>query len=288
MAAASQMSNEEAQVAHELVERRRSGHAGARFDAALRPTSLAQALSIQQAVATLWCAGHGDDIGAWKAGMPVTHPDNPGELQKIVIAPIFASTISSITPALVWTGHSASTNMPVARIEPELAFVLAEDLPYRLQPYTRQEVQAAVGEVRMALELISCRYSEPAACDFAEKLADNLENQGLFLGPLVDRQLAFFASELSLTLTENGTTRTMKGRHPAGDAAAPLYWLAEFLRSRGEGLRAGQAVITGCYSEKVLEVGLNQCITLTYTSSDNRQLGRMDVQFQPKKEDATA
>ena len=38
------------------------------------------------------------------------------------------------------------------------------------------------------------------------------------------------------------------GAHPAGEPARPLYWLAEFLRGRGQGLRAGQVVITGTYA----------------------------------------
>lgn len=33
-----------------------------------------------------------------------------------------------------------------------------------------------------------------------------------------------------------------------GDPRLPLYWLAEFLRSQGTGLKAGQAVITGSFA----------------------------------------
>ena len=38
------------------------------------------------------------------------------------------------------------------------------------------------------------------------------------------------------------------GAHPAGDPLAPLCWLAEFLRGQGQGLQAGQVVITGSYA----------------------------------------
>ncbi|MEO7243355.1 MAG: hypothetical protein ABIW85_10645, partial [Variovorax sp.] len=36
-----------------------------------------------------------------------------------------------------------------------------------------------------------------------------------------------------------------EARHPNGDPRQPLYWLVEFLRARGIGLRRGQSIITG-------------------------------------------
>jgi 2-keto-4-pentenoate hydratase len=69
-----------------------------------------------------------------------------------------------------------------ARIEPELAFILGRDLPARAESYTVAEIDAAIQETRLALELIGTRYSDPDAATFAEHLADGLFNQGLYLG----------------------------------------------------------------------------------------------------------
>jgi len=52
--------------------------------------------------------------------------------------------------------------------------------------------------------------------------------------------------------------------------------LAEFLRSRGQGLVAGQAVITGSFAG-VFEVPLNTPVTLEYVG-----LGTMQVSFTAK------
>ena len=52
--------------------------------------------------------------------------------------------------------------------------------------------------------------------------------------------------------------------------------LAEFLRSRGQGIVAGQAVITGSYAG-VIEVPVNTDIQIDYAG-----LGRMNVSFTAK------
>lgn len=267
--------------ARELVARRHSGQVGPRFDTALRPKCLADALALQDAVTTLWCDSHHDAVGGWKTGLPL--PDQHTPSQNLILAPIFSSTIHRTSPVTVWTSPDPGTGLAVVRIEPELAFVLAEDLPARSRAYSSEEVLRAVGQVHMALELIHGRFSEPASCEFPEKLGDCLENQGMFIGPAVDKELACAASGLSLTLTEGEVTRTFEGRHPAGEPAAPLYWLAEFLRSRGRGLRAGQAIITGCYSSAVLEVGVDEPLVLSYTCADAQPLGHMLVQFIQRK-----
>lgn len=261
-------------AAEELLARRTSGFAGERLADDVRVNDLHEALAVQAAITSQWCAQNHDSIGAWKAGLP-----GPG---RVVVAPVFASTVQTSSTLTVWPTRSpAAAN--IARIEPELAFMLGKDLPPRSQPYTPAEVRAAISHVRLALELIGGRHARPEDCTFAEKLADSLENQGLFLGAEVDLTHAFEARELSFTFTDKHGTQVLAGTHPAGDPAAPVYWLAEFLRSRGEGLRAGQAVITGCYT-KVLDIAFGDPVSLRYYTADAKvALGQIDVQFQPRK-----
>ena len=64
--------------------------------------------------------------------------------------------------------------------------------------------------------------------------------------------------------------------HPNIHPRAPLYWLVEFLRARGEGISAGQAVITGSFAG-VIEVPLNTDINFNYAG-----LGNMLVNFKAK------
>ncbi|RYY73746.1 MAG: hydratase [Gammaproteobacteria bacterium] len=248
-----------------LVKRRQTGIQGDQLPQELRPTNPEQALAIQAAVSDLWCELEDDSIGGWKC---LASSD-----EKPIIAPIYTRTINSVAPVEIWPKPSDKN---LARIEPELAFFFGKDLPPRGEPYAPAEVDAAISRTHMALELIGCRYTDPASCEFPEMLADGLVNQGLFIGPQVDNDLARNASEFGINLIHGVEVSERHGKHPNGNPRAPLYWLAEFLRSRGQGIVAGQAVITGSFAG-VLEVPLNANITLEYAG-----LGTMEVSFTAK------
>lgn len=257
-----------ADAAKILVQRRVQGAQGERLPESCRPQTLEQALAIQAAVSAHWCEQMDDSIGGWKCLLP---PEG-----KLVVGPIYTRTIDSVPPVSLWTKTTAQGEL--ARIEPELAFFFGQDLPPRPEPYSAAEVDAAIARTHMALELINGRYADPASCEFPEMLADGLVNQGLFIGPQVDCDSARGASSFTVTMTcANGEIIERQGQHPNIHPRAPLYWLAEFLRSRGQGIVAGQAVITGSYAG-VIEVPVNSAINIDYAG-----LGTMDVSFTAKK-----
>ena len=247
-----------------LAARRRSGQPGPRLPQTCRPTDLDAALAVQAAVT----AQLGEAIGGWKCGTP-----SPG---KVVVAPIHLGTIECHTPCAAFA--RAIDGRPQVKVEPELAFVLGRDLPPRAAPYTPAEVDAAVARTHLALELIDNRFDDGAELSFEEKLADGLVNQGLWLGPAVDGERARGAAALTLTLTvAGGAPQRLDGRHPNPAPREPLHWLAEFLRQRGQGLRAGQAVITGSYAGSFwLPAGVP--ISLDYADAAG-SLGTLVVQF---------
>ncbi|MDY7575188.1 fumarylacetoacetate hydrolase family protein [Actimicrobium sp. CCI2.3] len=213
-------------AATELVARRRTRRQGAALAEGYRPTDVAAALAIQRAVTRQLAA----DIGGWKCALP-----SPG---KLVLAPIYREAIHTASPCPVRVRDG------ILRVEPELAYVLARDLPARDQPYTPADVDCAIARTHLALELLESRYTDHHAVSFIDNLADALVNQGLFLGPVVDDD----ADCGELALQVGNANSPLQGRHPDGNPRLPLYWLAEYLRSQGEGLRAGQVVITGSYA----------------------------------------
>lgn len=223
-------------AARELVSARLTGRRLARLPSAYPPHDFEAALQAQRVVGALLQ----ERIAGWKCALPP-----PG---KMIIAPIYGSVIADGPRwRLPVPGHKA-------RLEPEVALVLAHDLPPRNWPYEEAEVRAAVGSVRLALELLDCRYADPAQVSFTELLADGLFNAGLFLGPEVVGGLASELGQVAITLEVDGTpAQHLDGRHPDGDPVRPLHWLANTLRERGEGLERGQVVITGSYAG-VLEV----------------------------------
>lgn len=225
------------EAARVLSTRRLAGLRGPVLPASCRPTDLAAALMVQEAVSRELAQRAGEQVAGWKCGLP-----EPG---KWVLAPLYAGTVcrDASRPCPVWARDGR------VKVEPELAFVLGQDLPTREAPYTEAEVDAAVAHTHLALELIDDRYDEAAAPTFADRLADGLVNQGLFLGPEVDPAQAGTAGPLAIQIEQAGApVFSQTGAHPAARPRAPLYWLAECLRARGQGLRAGQVVITGSYA----------------------------------------
>ena len=93
-----------------------------------------------------------------------------------------------------------------------------------------------------------CRYALPEHASLPELLADHMFNQGLVLGPRIASADDAPAS-MTITLSVDGQDAEQHaGIHPNGRPKAGLYWLANFLREQGAGLRAGQHVITGSYA----------------------------------------
>ena len=239
-----------------LANRRRSGEHGPRLPESLRPLDVDTALAIQAHVTEQL----GARIGGWKCGVPME--------SRVIVAPIHGNTIQRASPCPVWASAGQ------VRVEPEIAFVLGHDLPAREAAYTPADVDAAIGRTCLALELIGSRYTDPADVSFEEHLADSLLNQGLLVGPEI-KASAPGRMPIRIRL-EEGRDIDLDGQHPNTDPRAPLYWLAEFLRSRGQGLRAGQAVITGSYAGSV-DLPVGQAISIQFGD-----LGRIAVRFTPK------
>jgi 2-keto-4-pentenoate hydratase len=172
----------------------------------------------------------------------------------------------------------AGSVQSTVKAEPELACFIRQDLPPRQHAYGEAEVLDALGDVHLALELIGSRYSHPASLTFPELLADGLFNAGLVIGPRVELPEGttpdHLPAEFFLSLTPAGETPVrLEGRHPDGNVVPPIVWLANFLRERGLGLQAGQAVITGSYAG-VLELPLGRQLHIGFGA-----LGTLPIRF---------
>lgn len=241
-----------------LVAARRDGSPRTRLPEACRPADCAAAHAIQFRVSQLLDA----PIGGWKCSV--------GNETREPAAPIYAATISRSSPCPVPTRNG------LARIEPEIAFVLGRDLPPRATPYSAAEVSAAIAETRLVLELLGSRIDDPGPLPFVESLADGLSNHGLFVGPVVPdipvRSLDTFALTVA-TPSENLLERA--GVHPDGHPLRPLVWLANWLGGGQccwpRGLAKGTIVTTGSYAGAI-EVPIDTPLAITFGD-----LGRIDV-----------
>ncbi len=242
-----------------LAQRRLQGVVGPLLDETLRPATLMAAFSLQQQVELAMA----QPVAGWKCLLPTA--------DKIVVAPIYQPSLCRlVAPSTkdhqLTSGakansnqHQASecamwpsivpTSFGLARVEPELAFVLAQDLPARAAPYSEAEVDAAISATHLALELIQSRFQSDCGAGFFDQLADGLFNQGLLLGPPISPVANFDGGEFALQLTfADGRVQNIAAVHPNQRPRAGLYWLVNFLSSNGIPLLAGQAVITGSYA----------------------------------------
>jgi len=231
--------------ARELADRRRNGRRGARLPADARPADIAAALELQRRVTALL----GDVVAGWKCALPTA--------ERTIVAPLFAPTVQRASPCTV-AARGGST-----LIEPEIAFVLARDLPGG-RSYAEADVRAAIGAAHCVLELMGNRYDDPAAVPFPEMLADYANNHGLYVGPQVSDALARPLERIPLAIRARGALlMTRDGAHPDGHPLRPLVWLANYLPTQRMSLRAGDIVTTGSYAG-ALEVPLDAPLEIEF------------------------
>ena len=242
------------QAATELLSRRVADTKAPRLNEEFRPKSIEDALNIQAELVKQ----HTDTVGGWKCLLP------PSD-EKKVVAPIFSKTVQR--------GETCELHkdLNVARIEPEICFVLSKDLPANTSGYTSEQINDAIGSCHMALELMQLRYAADSNYEFLEDLADCLMNQGLFIGPEIDREKAFSANLVEINITQDEKTQTFAGKHPNAAPLKPIHWLIDFMTRRGTSFKAGEAITTGSFCG-IVEVEFNKLTTINYANIGEYQV----------------
>lgn len=236
--------------------------ANAQFDSlpeAIQPYDIESALAVQKSL----IEQNKHQVAGWKCLLP------PADDQ-IVMAPIFENTVHSGQTCELMADNQK------ARVEPEIAFILAADLPAKTVGYSDKEIADSIQSCHMALELMQNRYQANATPVFYEKLADGLTNQGLYIGPELDKDTVFASSDIQIKVQQNGETREFNGKHPNQKAAAPLTWFINFATENGFELKKGQAIITGSFAG-IVEFEFGEA------EIEYQQLGQYKVKFIDKK-----
>ena len=233
-----------------LLAARNRGTPGPRIPAEYRPAQVADAVAVQARVTELV----GQPVGGYKCSLPA-------EPRPIWCAPIFAPAIFRQSPCPVM-GSGAT-----APIEPEIAFVLARDLPARSTPYREEDVRDAVKEARFVLEIIGSRYAEsrnPHADRRRERSPTASPTRACSLDPVLSEPWTRSLEAFPITFsTPEGVFATRDGKHPDGHPLRPLVWLANHLAARGKPLHAGMTVTTGSYCG-IVDVPLDKPLTVAY------------------------
>jgi 2-keto-4-pentenoate hydratase len=238
-------------AAQQLLARRVSGTKAYSVDATIKPNTIEEALIVQQETIKL----RTDFVAGWKCLLPLAE-------DKIIIAPIFSDTMQNGEQCWLMQDNNK------VRVEPEIAFVLNHDLPARKEGYTAAEIDAAIGSCHMALELIQSRFADDSDALFPERLADCLVNQGLFIGPEIDKAVAFSANKFQVSIKqyEPNTAvneQVFNGVHPNPLPQLPVYWAINFMTKRGTNFKKGEAFTTGSYAG-VVELYFDQTTQIDY------------------------
>ncbi len=221
------------------------------------------ALQIQSSMIDQYSEKHSGKVGGWKCLLPLAD-------DQFVVAPIFSDCIQRGDNCELLADNN------VARIEPEIAFVLSKGLPANPEGYSEAQINEAIGSCHMALELMQERFADDSGADFYEKLADCLVNQGMFIGSEIEREKAFAAANIDITVTQGEKIQTFAGKHPNASTHSPVYWLINYMTRRGVNFQAGEAIITGSFCG-IVEVEFDKPTTVNYDG-----LGQYQVSFNAK------
>jgi 2-keto-4-pentenoate hydratase len=220
-----------------LVKARRGGPLPTDLPADMRPSNVADAHAIQDAVTTAL----GRSVGAFKANAPANAEPTRGV--------IYADTVYS-SPARI-----AAALTPQCGVEGEVAFVFRRDLPARATAYSRDEVAAAV-DACAAIEVVTSRYRNSDAVTNLEKLADCISNGAFVHGATLADWRGLELGKLKVALLVNGApVLEQVGGHPTGDPLGVAVVLVNMMCEKG-GVRAGQFVTCGsCTGLRYLKPG---------------------------------
>jgi len=135
--------------------------------------------------------------------------------------------------------------MKVAELE--FAFRMGRNLPPRTEPYSQDEVLAAVESLHPAIELPDSRFRHFERAGLAQLVADNACAHRFVLGPAatVDWRALDLASHKGRMFRNQAVAEDGIGSNVLGDPRIALTWLANELSAHDETLKAGQVVTTG-------------------------------------------
>ena len=222
--------------------------AGARHDnavlkeipSAIRPSDIADAYAIQDALAEEL----GWETGGWFCACTNDVIQDILGLREPYYARLFSQYILN-SPA-----ELRSSEFPPIVLECEFGFRLGKDLPSRAEPYTRQDVEAAVASVHPTIEVVAGHLENWPKQDVWSVIADNGTDGALIVGTgTADWQVLDLVT-MPVTLEVNGEQRRSgTGANVLGDPMGAFVWLANARSREGDGLKAHHIHNTGTATE---------------------------------------
>lgn len=152
----------------------------------------------------------------------------------------------ALTADTIFDGPAALPAYELGAVEGEIAVRMGRDLPARDEPYTTDEVLAAVASWHPAIEVLESAFANWRAQPKLWKVADRQSHGALVLGAPAASAPQTPLGALPVRLSVDGEiVFDHEGGNTAGDPTRLLVWLANHLRGTERFLKAGDVVTTG-------------------------------------------
>ncbi len=161
------------------------------------------------------------------------------------------------------------------RVEAEIAFVMKAPLPGDV---TRDAVLAATEYVAPSLEILDTRIvrADPQgrARGIADTISDNAANAGIVLGAARHAPGAFDLRRVGAVVTRDGVVEeTGLGAGVLNDPVLGIVWLARRLADYGQGIQAGQVILSGSFIRAI------ECPPGSAIHADFGEFGQVSCRF---------
>jgi 2-keto-4-pentenoate hydratase len=220
----------------------------AELPADCRPRTRADGYGVQAEVARL----SGQAVAGWK----IAATSGAGQRHIGVDGPLAGRLLAS---RVIAAGGAVPLDRNIMRVaEAEFAFRLGTALPPRHIPRKVDEVLNAVDALLPAIEVPDSRYTDFARVGAPQLIADTACACWVMFG--VDAPPGWRDRDLSahrVSAYRNGTAAGQgSGANVLGDPRVALTWIVNELATIGEGLGAGDVVITGtCVTPVSIAIG---------------------------------
>jgi 2-keto-4-pentenoate hydratase len=176
----------------------------------------------------------------WKVGLTSTAIQQQFQVHE----PVFGSLLAE---GRLGTGHVFRRDALIAPgFENELCIVMGRDLA---PGATLADVAATVARAHPAFEIIETRGD--LTRQLALALADNAQQKAFVLGPAVERAALPELDAVTVSVRINGEeVATADGSAVLGHPYNSVAWLAAKLAQFGEGVRAGDYVMSGSFTRQ--------------------------------------
>jgi 2-keto-4-pentenoate hydratase len=258
------MTSPEAELAALLVEARRTRRPIERLADRLVPPDEDAAYRVAALVAqTIEERG-----SVWKIG--ATALDNLRDLG--ASQPIYGRVAAGAVRPSLCRLRFADLMTPVD--ECEFAFVLADDLPVRAEPWSADNLSERIAALHPAIEVGERRIARTHPVPIAALIADASAAGHLVLGAAVPDWRRHDLAAATVALRIDGVEhRRGSGREVLGHPLTALVWLANRRAAEGTPLRGGDIVTTGsCTGMTLIAPG-------TTHTADFGPLGQVEVAF---------